>query len=994
MPCFYCGKRVSLVRQLNDPDFCSDEHRARYHDLTRLALGRLLETRERLAPSASKRKSRSAREAERPRPPRPQPAPAEPDLAEFEPEPAVEYTRRDSPSVSAPDGEQHASLVLPELPPEEAGFDLALGSLVQDHPLGAAANRKPRCEPDTEAFVTTVAGTEFPRSAAPAEVGSFPTGSFADVPDATTPTAGRPFRTAQLAFERTPPAVLPATSPLRAPWVPEQAGPAPAVSPDPLGAPGAHAAAAAAFPAPLPVCPAAASKGPVFRAQAVFAASGPVQAIAPAAPRAEMALPPPGFSLEPALPHAETRARVRAAFAPDPELRNIWQPQAMRPVHARSGDAFDLLPIAAGGVSLPVRAAPPIAATALESASFVRPEFVIGPHTFGKTCEVPGSLLQRAPEIPALGAHPLVRVPDSAPGLPWLAKPRNAAMRPLPAPASIGVMAPAWPGIAMAKPAAPRSAGAVAGASWVAKPVAGERASVKKKDDAAAIGTAGPSLPELTHAKRRGAVIDAQGLLPLAGLPTARLGPSASPRVCAFTVMAGPEVALPALSGPRRPESKLVGPGWEPGCRLGARPTGELRPASIGLAAPRLTIPALAADGIGCRGLDVVRFLPPPASGAQAVTPVRVTSPVDLPAAGPACPESEPVAILRRLGRTLAIPYAIRPTGDRSRGRAAGFAQAPLTPVMPAARALARVPRLAGAGGEPLASAPVAATSKAAGCAWQAAPAAIRLPLAPAALSAPAIQPPAGVFPAAAPGAHAQAAEVRTEGYAPFSQPAVLRPQSAGFVNVLTAAALRAIGQPAPVNRLAAAALVPPPPIRKVNRRALVPRMRSAMAGARMPQGVFRPLEVPDFDDDNTVRIGAGYPAAGPGPAIPPLRFGPKCAEQPRPAVFVPALVSPAAGTAASPWASAPFLPRNAILPRPATPLMEFDFYGTAAPRERGWSFVPSVFRVVLFCMALPPATQPPGLEPPAAGFEGLNTHAVDRVVSDRAVAQWISKRG
>jgi hypothetical protein len=43
MPCFYCGKRVSLVRQMTDADFCSDEHRRRYHDLTRLALGRLLD---------------------------------------------------------------------------------------------------------------------------------------------------------------------------------------------------------------------------------------------------------------------------------------------------------------------------------------------------------------------------------------------------------------------------------------------------------------------------------------------------------------------------------------------------------------------------------------------------------------------------------------------------------------------------------------------------------------------------------------------------------------------------------------------------------------------------------------------------------------------------------------------------------------------------------------------------------------------------------------
>ncbi len=43
MACLYCGKRVSLVRQMADPDFCSDEHRKRYHDMARAALSRLME---------------------------------------------------------------------------------------------------------------------------------------------------------------------------------------------------------------------------------------------------------------------------------------------------------------------------------------------------------------------------------------------------------------------------------------------------------------------------------------------------------------------------------------------------------------------------------------------------------------------------------------------------------------------------------------------------------------------------------------------------------------------------------------------------------------------------------------------------------------------------------------------------------------------------------------------------------------------------------------
>ncbi|HVX67405.1 MAG TPA: hypothetical protein VHA11_12420, partial [Bryobacteraceae bacterium] len=50
MPCFYCGKRVSLVRQMTDADFCSEEHRRRYHSLTRQALDRLLEHQQRATP--------------------------------------------------------------------------------------------------------------------------------------------------------------------------------------------------------------------------------------------------------------------------------------------------------------------------------------------------------------------------------------------------------------------------------------------------------------------------------------------------------------------------------------------------------------------------------------------------------------------------------------------------------------------------------------------------------------------------------------------------------------------------------------------------------------------------------------------------------------------------------------------------------------------------------------------------------------------------------
>ena len=43
MRCFYCGKRVSLVRKRIDTDFCSDEHREQYHARTRRTMEALVE---------------------------------------------------------------------------------------------------------------------------------------------------------------------------------------------------------------------------------------------------------------------------------------------------------------------------------------------------------------------------------------------------------------------------------------------------------------------------------------------------------------------------------------------------------------------------------------------------------------------------------------------------------------------------------------------------------------------------------------------------------------------------------------------------------------------------------------------------------------------------------------------------------------------------------------------------------------------------------------
>lgn len=128
MPCFYCGKRVSLVRQMSDADFCSDEHRKRYGALTRLALDGLLEKSERpaapdlrpepVASAAHQTESlqRALREPQHAKPrsrrrvqPEPEPERARP-VAGPEPEPV--YVIRHTPLIP-PEAALFASAVTP-----------------------------------------------------------------------------------------------------------------------------------------------------------------------------------------------------------------------------------------------------------------------------------------------------------------------------------------------------------------------------------------------------------------------------------------------------------------------------------------------------------------------------------------------------------------------------------------------------------------------------------------------------------------------------------------------------------------------------------------------------------------------------------------------------------------------------------------------------------------------------------------------------------------
>ena len=49
MSCFYCGKRVSLVRKRSDADFCCDDHREKYHARTLRTIETLREADEQIA---------------------------------------------------------------------------------------------------------------------------------------------------------------------------------------------------------------------------------------------------------------------------------------------------------------------------------------------------------------------------------------------------------------------------------------------------------------------------------------------------------------------------------------------------------------------------------------------------------------------------------------------------------------------------------------------------------------------------------------------------------------------------------------------------------------------------------------------------------------------------------------------------------------------------------------------------------------------------------
>jgi hypothetical protein len=1005
MPCFYCGKRVSLVRQLNDPDFCSDEHRARYHDLTRLALGRLLETREQVAPAAPRRKARAGKSPEpvhaQRRSHEPQPAPDH-DPAGFPSEPLPAHSRESDPAVSFPIEVPPPPGEFSVVPPPEAGFQPVPGLFAPARVPGGAGESKPLFEPPAMSLAAPALPPAFPRSGDPATMREFPAGAFASAPHEPEAHAVRfRFRAAQPVPYHTVPAQFPEIASCPATRVAEPAGALPAPPLDPAAVPRTYSSAAVPFEAPGPVHPEAALRGPAGAGECAFERSAPPQAFAPPAPRAALS-PALRIAAQPVLPEADTARAAAGAMTAASGLKELRVVEAVRPASARSKGGVEafLIPPPAPGLprsSVPRPVAPPPAVKLAPGGPAPQERGSDSGLGCWRALAACAPIVVASPVIAALQVPRAACAPNIAGIVSWTAQPKNAGeVRAAGTLIAVTPATPSWPtlGIASAAAATPRPC--PADSSWIARPAA---LVPEPKAAAAAFAAMPPSAPQTSPAGRRGIDFGVQNLLPLQARPGAQPGKAASPFFTPPPEMPRPQLALPAFAA-----SKIAGAlacsdlaparGGRP-ADMPAAYRKRLDPAPLGLTAA-IVSPVPVICGAPRREVASCAFAHPATFAALNLKLAPAVRPSELPATGPACPESRPVELRCRLSRALPVPYAVQPAARPFEARAAGFEAASLAPALPGARAVPGVLQPARAGIRRLPGpAQAGIVSKPAGFAWEIPRAPVRLPQALPAPAARGVPEPAAVLRVAA---HAAARPrdggLRAEGFAELPAPGGLLPDSAAFACGLNPAPLSAIARPAPESRAAAAvpAAPPPPPVVK-RRRTELPKMRSNVERARMPGGLFLLLEVPDFDDDGTARMGPGFPAAGPAPRIPGFALGPECPDSPRPGRFEPVSHAPARGFDTPAAAGPQFAPRAVILPRAATPPVEFDFYAAAAaPRERGWSLVTSVFRVVLFALALPPAgNQPPGAEPPSVRFEARSTHAAVRVVGERAAAQWKS---
>jgi hypothetical protein len=995
MPCFYCGKRVSLVRQLNDPDFCSDEHRARYHDLTRLALGRLLDTREQAAAAAPRRKPPAVKAAEPVQTHHRTPEPiSDSGPAGFQSEPVSLYVRQNIPTVSIPAEAPVAPAAFPEIPPAEAGFQLPAG-LAAPSPLTASVDEpKPRLGPAIAKFSARALPPAFPHSGDFAANRKFPAAFFVDVPHepGAQPTRLR-FRGMQsLAHhairERFPEITLrPAT------WTAGPAGAVPAPRPHPAALPRIFSTAAIPFAAAGAVYPEAARRGPFSGAQCAFQRSAPAQAFAPPTPRATLSLVLP-IAVPPILPEAEGEAdagTITAALG----LKDLRAVEAVRPAPMGPRAECEAFLIAPPVPDLPRPCAPrPLAPPPVA-------KFVAGgllPHMCGSHSE-PGRTHTLAacahfaaapPSINPLTAPRAAYTLNLGETVTWVAEPKTAAgIRTGAAPVVTGNAAASYPTVSITPAVASGPLLCAADSSWTARPAP---LLAQLKSAAAVSGEMRPAVPQTTPAVCGGIRIGVQDLLPLAARTGALPGGPATPRLSGPAEMARPQLGLPAFAG-----AKTVLPGCDlapfGGVRIADVPAEFRKPlAPLGRSCA-MAMPAAVTYGAPRRTIALCGFAFSAAPAARNPIIAPVVQPLELEAAGLACPESRPVELRCGLGATAALPYVIRPVARPIEVRVPGFEAVSLAPALRGGSAIPGALLAARAGLRRLQDpAPVCNVSKPAGFACGIPFISVRLPLAPAAPSARGTLEPAAAFRVATPRALHAGGGLRMEAFAGLQFRAAV-PGSAALVCGLLPASLSVIARPAPEPEAAAALPVAsPPPLVARRRRAELPRVRPQEQCAHMPCGVFAFLEVGDLDNSSTARMAPGYSEAGPGPRIPAFPFGSECAGSPRPGRFEQVPGAPARGWNAPAAAGPQFAPHVAILPWAGTSPVEFDFYAAAAAaRERGWGLVTSVFRVVLFAFALPPAgNQPPGAEPPTMRFEAINTHAVVRV-NDQAAAQWKS---
>lgn len=615
MPCFYCGKRVSIVRQLTDADFCSDEHREKYHELTRMALNRLVESSEQAA-TPPRRQSKGYAAAVQEPPParieRPEPAPP------VQPEPQARplRSRRPGPVVVVPPAPpprpdpaiaEFAAIPIAEFSPESwprfAGgeeisrFEIEIGRLnlkTQDSALRPAdmIPVMPPAQPERGTVLPAPPAAFDPAPVLPTLgrlVGPQPNairqslrearaGSEADIPES--------------GFANRPPAP-PSDRPRQVAWSRlDRAAPPPVAMPR-LGTPplAARLAASERTAAPKPASPQAARPAAIK----VPLPPGAVRSGTPVLPKPGTAAPAAGR-----LPMASSAvlATRTAALQFEPTASG-WSAYAIEPARALGalGPTGASRGLAGGGPhipGMPAPAAPPHTLARPEEAAFAIPE----------PCR---------PQTP-VQFHG--RVPDTQP--PAAVQP-SPAKGTTPAPIAGAAVLPerevGIPALEFQISAAPslkpqgRGAPAAAGAPVPAAATRTEAAPFP-------IHTAQPR----PQAMARSLAIPEAGFLPAADGASPRNVPL-RPGEVSYTQFAGEKPSLPAHTQPRAPSGELAGAGAIP-------LAGRARPGAVRPSLPDTLVPASRAAKLPePLSMAAPRFLPSAGGRELAVRPLTGKAP-------------------------------------------------------------------------------------------------------------------------------------------------------------------------------------------------------------------------------------------------------------------------------------------------------------------------------------------------------------------------------